>query len=50
MMRWNPVSLVSDFRKWEEGVGCSGQGTWEDPLGTLGTLVLVSRVSYMWGS
>lgn len=29
-----PLSLVPD-RKWEEGVGSSGQGGWEDPLGTL---------------
>lgn len=35
MMGWNPISLVPDIRKWEEGVGSSGQGAWEDPLGTL---------------
>lgn len=42
MMGWNPISLVPDFRKREEGVGCRGQGTWENSLVTLGTLVLLS--------
>lgn len=44
MMGWNPISLVPDFRKREEGVGCRGQGTWKNSSGTLGTLVLISLI------
>lgn len=42
MIGWNPISRIPDFRKWEERVGCSGQGTWENTPGTRGTLVLTS--------
>lgn len=44
MMGWNPISVIPDFRKWGEGVGFGGWGPWENPLGTLGTLVLISLI------